>query len=455
MNYKFLTTILLGATLTLASSCEEKLNVEPVSDLAPELVGAEDAPKLLQGIYDALQNGNTNFYYLSYATEDLSADNLRYRATFFQHGEVNDNNILANNVLVSRYFNGPYVVIQRSNDLLEILNSSTSIPEDIKQPLLGQTYFLRAYGYYRLVTLFGGVPIVFDRGLDKVPRNSEDEVYAQIISDLEASIANGPEFTNSKFASVQAAKALLARVYLIRGEWALAKQYADEVINSGEFALTSDYASMFTAPYESSEHIFKLNYTVTEAENSLDYFLQHPTMPGSGRAELPVDPDLVEAYEGGDERLEASIVEIPESVASSGFYTKKYQDPTGNGAVPMYILRIAEMYLISAEAQYQISGNATDPVVLERINAVRTNRGLEALTSVDLYDIIHERRVELAFEGTRWTDMKRTPSETNPQKSMATVFLEAKGRSANDQLYPIPQSAIDRNELLLPNNPGY
>lgn len=455
MRYKFLATVLFGATLTLATSCEEKLNVEPVSQLSPEMVGAADAPKLLTGIYDALQTGNTSYYYLSYATEDLSADNLRYRATFFQHGEVNDNNILSNNVLVSRYFNGPYVVIQRANDLLEILNNSADIPDNIKKPLLGQTYFLRAYGYYRLVTLFGGVPIIFDRDIEKFPRNSEEEVYNQIISDLKASIEHGPAFSKSNFASVEAAKGLLARVHLIRKEWALAKQYADEVISSNKFALTSNYASMFTSPYESTEHIFKVNFTPTEGENALGYFLQHPDMPGSGRAELPVDPALVEAYEDGDDRKEASIVEIPAPTAAAGYYTKKYQDPSGNGAVPYYILRIAEMYLISAEAQYHISGDNTDSFVLERINAVRTNRGLKALESVDLYDIIHERRVELAFEGTRWTDMKRTPSKTNPQKSMATVFLEAKGRSVNDELYPIPQSAIDRNELLLPNNPGY
>lgn len=454
MRNKFLTSVLLGATLVFASACEDQLEVDPVAQLSPEVVGAEDAPKLLKGVYDALQTGNTSFYYLSYATEDLSADNLRYRATFFQHGEVNDNAILANNVLVSRYFNGPYVVIQRANDLLEILNNNSEIPEDVKSSLAGQAYFLRAYGYYRLVTLFGGVPIVNDRSIQKVPRNTEDEVYNQIIDDLKLSISNGPEFTDSKFASVQAAKALLARVYLIKKQWGLAKQYADEVINSDEFALTSDYESMFTAPYESSEHIFKLNFTATEGENSLDYFLQHSTMPGSGRAELPVDPSLVEAYEDGDERLEASIVEIEAPTANAGYYTKKYQDPTGNGAVPMYILRISEMYLISAEAQYQITKNNTDAEVLNKLNAVRTKRGLKALSSADLYDIIQERRVELAFEGTRWTDMKRTPSESDPSKSMAAVFLESKKRGVNDLLYPIPQSAIDRNELLT-QNPGY
>ena len=318
---------------------------------------------------------------------------------------------------------------------------------------MAQAHFLRAYGYYRLVTLFGGVPIIFDRDITKVPRNSESEVYEQIIKDLEVSIANDNGFTNSKFASTEASKALLARVYLIRKQWPLAKQYADEVINSGKFALTSNYASNFTAPYESSEHIFKLNYTATEGENALDFFLQHPTMPGSGRAELPVDPSLVAAYEPGDQRKAASIQEV--SGTNAGWYSKKYQDATGNSAHPLYIFRIAEMYLISGEAQHHISGSNTDNIVLERINAVRTKRGLEAKQSISIYDIIHERRVELAFEGTRWTDMKRTPSATNPQKSMATVFLESKGRTVNDELYPIPQSAIERNELLLPNNPGY
>ncbi|MBC7387567.1 MAG: RagB/SusD family nutrient uptake outer membrane protein, partial [Opitutaceae bacterium] len=153
----YFTTAIMLAT---AVSCKKSLELNPRASLSPEVVGAADAPKLLNGIYDALQSGNTSFYYLSYATEDLSADNLVYRATFFQHGEVNNNAILVNNVLVSRYFNGPYVVIQRANDLIEILNTNTSIPDNVKKPLLTQAYFLRAYGYYRLVTLFGPVPIV-------------------------------------------------------------------------------------------------------------------------------------------------------------------------------------------------------------------------------------------------------------------------------------------------------
>lgn len=445
----------IGIGVLLFSSCSRKLDVLPKSSLSPEIVGADEAKKLLDGVYDGLQTGSSSadYYYLSFATEDLSADNLVYRATFFQHGEVDNNNILTNNVLVSRYFNHPYVAIQRANDLIEILESSTDIADEIKNPILSQALFIRAYAYYRLVTIFGPVPLVTDRDIKKIPRSSVEDVYKFIRESLLEAIDLGNSFSDNTYASVEACKALLARVYLINDDLQNAKKYAEDVINSGKFKIDEDYSNIFTKPYKSSEHIFSLNFTATEGDGFLPFFLQHPDMPGGGRAELPVDPTLVSAYEDGDLRKDATVEYF--DAAPAGWYTKKYQDPDGNDAVPMYIFRISEMYLIAAEAQQRISNSNNDTYVLEKLNAVRTKRGLDAKTSADLYDIIEERRVELAFEGTRWTDMKRTPSIADPSKSMATVFLEAKGRSKNDELYPIPQSAISTNDLLLPNNPGY
>jgi hypothetical protein len=450
-NKIFLIALVIVGFMT---SCKKQLDIDPTASLSPETVGPLDVQKLMNGVYDGLQEGNTSYFYLSYVAEDLSADNLAYRATFFQNGEVDNNAILPSNVLVARYFNAPYVVIQRANDLLDIINKS-SLDIAVKNSLLTQTYFLRAYAYYKLVTLFGGVPIVTDRSVVKVPRKSADEVYAQIISDLNASVAAGGVIADSKFASVEASKGLLARVYLIKKDYANAKKNANEVIASPKFALSSDYNSIFAPPYVSTEHIFKVVFTSTEGSNSLSYFLQHPSMPGGGRAELPVDASLVAAYEPGDQRKAASMTEISAPLANPGWYSRKYQDPTGAAAHPYYILRISEMYLISAEAQFMTSSSSTDAVALGSINSVRTKRGLPALTTLSLQDIIKERRVELAFENTRWMDMRRTPSPANPAKSMATVYLEAKGRTINDELYPIPQAAIDVNDMLKPNNPGY
>lgn len=445
----------LGVALISFSSCEKSLEVDPRASLSPETVGGDDAQKLMNGVYDAAQEGGTSYNYLSFVTGDLSGDNLVYRATFFQHGEVDNNAILTNNVLVQRYFNAPYVAIQRANDLIGILTTNASIPEATKKSLLTQCYYLRAFHYYRLVTLFGPVPIVFNRDVAKVPRKSVAEVYGQIIDDLELSIQNGLSFTNAKFASLEAAKALLARVYLIQKNYPEAKRLAEEVISSGKFTLANDYNSIFAPPYSSSEHIFNVWFTSTEGTNALYYFLQHPNMPGGGRAELPVDASLVSAYEVGDTRKAASIYEITAPAANANWYAYKHKNPAGTFDTPFYVSRISEMYLISAEAQFMISNSAIDVVALGRLNEVRTKRGLGVLATISLPIIMQERRVEFAFENLRWIDMRRTPSPSNPAKSMATVFLEGKGRTVNDELYPIPSTAIDVNDLLLPNNPGY
>ncbi|RZK69743.1 MAG: RagB/SusD family nutrient uptake outer membrane protein [Pedobacter sp.] len=447
---------ILGVALISFSSCKKSLDVDPRASLSPETIGAGDVQKLMNGVYDAVQEGATTYNYLGFVAGDLSGDNLIYRASFFQHGEIDNNAILTNNVLVARWFNAPYATIQRANDLIEILNTNASIPEATKKSLLTQCYYVRAFQYYRLVTTFGPVPIVFNRDVVNVPRKSVADVYTQIIDDLNLSIQNGLSFTNARFGSLEAAKALLARVYLIQKNYPEAKRLAEEVISSGKFSLATDFNSIFAGPaFTSTEHIFNIWFTDAEGTNGLSFFLQHPNMPGSGRAELPVDLSLVAAFEVGDTRKAASVTEIVAPAAFPNWYAFKYRDPSGTGGHPLYVSRISEMYLTSAEAQFMISNNATDAVALGRLNEVRTKRGLGALSTISLPIIIQERRVEFAFENLRWVDMRRTPSTTNPAKSMATVFMEGKGRSVNDELYPIPSTAIETNSLLLPNNPGY
>ena len=439
-----------------ATACQDELDIYPKNQLTPSTITSDDVQLLIRGVY-ASWRAPISYYYLSFLTEDLSADNLVYRATFFQHGEVDNNAILANNVLTQRYYNGPYTVIQNANDVVNLLDESTAIPEAQKNSYLGEVRMLRAYAYYKLVTLFGGIPIIETRDPDLqiVPRKSEDEVWQYIIDDLDFATKNGPAFSNPTLASKESAKALLARVYLIRGNNTEAKRLADEVIANTSFALSDNYDNIWVKSNNDKEHIFYINHTPTDGTASHGFFLRHSSMPGGGRAELPVDLSLVNAYEAGDSRKAASILNIPTAYADPRWqwFCRKYRDP-GDGSAPYYISRIAEMYLISAEASYKISNNQADAAALSRINAVRNKRGLGSLDAVDLPKIQQERRVELAFEGVRWTDMKRTPSPTDPSKSMAQVYVEGKGRSVNDLLYPIPTAARDVNELLT-QNPGY
>ncbi len=440
----------------LLTACGKKLDVNPRAELTPEMVTSDDVQLLINGVYSVIKEGNTDYFFLSFLTEDLSADNLVYRATFFQHGEVDNNAMLANNVLIARYFNAPYAIIQSANDVIDLVGTSTTIPEATKAVYLGEVKMLRAFAYYKLVTLFGGVPIIETRDpdLQLVPRNTEDEIWNYIIEDLKYAAANGPAFSDATKASKDFAKSLLARVYLIRGNNSEAKTLAEEVIaNTASFELADNYDEIFDKG--TKEHIFYVNHTVTDGSGMHGYFTRAGSMPGSGRAELPVDTSLVNSYEPGDVRKDASVVHLVISAYDPKFhwFCNKYRDP-GDMTSPYYITRVAEMYLISAEASYKISNNTADIDALKRINELRAKRGLGALASIDLQKISKERRVELAFEGVRWTDMKRIPSVADPYKSEAQVFVEKKGRTKNDLLYPIPTPAIDVNPKL-DQNPGY
>lgn len=444
--------IFILAFILAVFGCQEKLDINPRASLSPASVTGADAEKLLLGVYDGLQAGNTSFYYLSYLTEDLSADNLDYRATFFQHGEVNANSILVNNVLVSRYYNGPYAAIRRANDLIntvEPLPADQFTPSERKNEILGSARYLRAYAYYRLVTLFGGVSITLSATTDNIPRNTESEVYDQIIEDLIFAKDNAPASTARSRVSSNAAKALLARVYLIRENWTEAAILAEEVISSGVYSLSSNYAGIWTSG-NSPEVVFQINNTLNEGAAFHGFFLTAPSFATGGRFELPVDPDLVAAYEADDKRKDGSIAPAGGTFAGQ-FQAIKFPGG-GNGNDPYYISRLSEMYLISAEAAAERDNNPASG--LARLNEIRAIRGLTTTSlppratasMVEFRDFIQsERRVELAFEGVRWTDLKRTGRAISTLPNVT---------STNQLLYPIPQPAIDINPLLT-QNPGY
>jgi starch-binding outer membrane protein, SusD/RagB family len=434
------------------SSCEDRLReILPRTAIAPEAVAsAQDVERLLIGAYDGHQSGGAgaSFNYLGYLTEDLSADNLQWRATFFQHGEVDRNTILPENVLVQRYWIYSFVANYRTNEILEIIQGldAAAFPAGRRDQIIGEAHYLRAYAYYRLVTLFGGVPIAIPNTLEPIPRNTEEEVWNQIVADLNMAIDLAPTFTNREFASKESARALLARVHLIRQNWAEARDLAEEVINSGRFTLAADYASIFRGGAGTSEIIMQLTNTETEAESFHGFFLldQDPYNPfgTGGRLELPVHPSLIAAYEPGDVRRDASI-----APARPGFYQALKYPSGGTGDDPFYINRISEMYLISAEASAEAANSPAAGI--GRLNELRAVRGLGPVApgSMDAFRdaVLHERRVELAFEGVRWTDLKRTGRAIEVLPNVT---------SPNQLLYPVPTTELDVNPNLV-QNPGY
>ena len=455
---KILLTILLLAGLTFSCGESELEEVLPTASIAPQAINSADAlEKLLIGAYDRLQQGGaaTNLYYLSLLTEDLSADNLIWRATFFQHGEIDNNAILAGNVLVTRYWSGPYETVFVANQILEILPNidASTFPGNPqrKDEIQGEAKFIRALAYFRLVSLFGGVPINTVNTLENKPRNTADEVYTQIISDLDDAISLAPDFSDQNFSSKDAARALRARVALIRGDFATAATMAEAVIANSTFALSNNYAAIFapsTGGLGSSEIIFQVSSTLTDATFP-GFFLTDASNPfgSGGRLELPADPTLVAAYEPGDQRFAASI---DQTFVRPGFSQAIKFGSGLNGDDPFPVSRISEMHLISAEAAAERDNNANSG--LARLNEVRFARSLPALTGADVPDlstfqdrVLQERRVELAFEGHRWRDLIRT------NRAISTIPTVT---SADQLLYPIPQRELDNNPNLV-QNPGY
>ena len=314
-----------------------------------------------------------------------------------------------------------------------------------KNRALGELYFLRALGHFNLVNYFGAIPIKIEPtvGVSNLDagRDPVNEVYAQIRSDLVlASKYLQASVSTKTRASKYAALALLARLSLYSGDYAMAREKADSVIKYGGYTLPGNYADVFASD-GSAETIFEIDFTELDRNRIAEYNFPKTL---NGRREVEPDASLISAYEAGDERKAVSI-----AYDGALAYANKYND-LSKGSDNIIVLRLAEMYLIRAEAEASLAGgNITS--VRSDINAIRSRADLGP-TGADTADelllaIEQERRVEFAFEGHRWFDLVRTgrASDVLPNVTRATQTL-----------FPIPADEIlTNNSPEMIQNPGY
>ncbi|MNX94237.1 SusD family protein [compost metagenome] len=300
-----------------------------------------------------------------------------------------------------------------------------------KDEILGVAHFFRGYIYYNLISRWGGVPVLQKNTTENVARNSEAEVWAFIESELNAAISQAPNYNNYYYVSKDAAKALMARVKLAQGKMPEAAALAEQLITVSNFKLDS-FEKIFRNQ-QNTEEIFAFKNLTAESTitiSTLFYTYAHP-VKGS-YAYAPAN-DVMQLFEDGDKRKAMSI-----DVYGSDNVINKY--PSGqSGTDPIIVTRLAEMYLISAEAQ-GISG-------LGRLNELRNTRGLPSIFPIDdaayLDAVLLERRRELLAEGFRWYDLVRLgKAKTDLGISNAQLKL------------PIPEKELVLNNLLEPN-PGY
>jgi hypothetical protein len=425
------------------AACDSPLDTQPTDaiDAGIALTSKRGIELALNGAYRQLQSGAL-YGRQEQAYNDMYADNLNFTGTFGTDREVSLRAISPSNGGTGDIWEAAYIGVNRTNYILDALPNVSSLNDAERGQYRGEALFLRGLYYSLLVKYFGGVPLV-DRpakGIDDSSyptRNTQQETFDFIIKDLEEAATLLSATRAHGRATRGAANALLARVYLENGKNAQARDKATAVIGNATYGLTTTFREMFTNK-NTSESIFELQFTVLNA-NSLAFWF-FPTAL-SGRLGFAPSTELYNAFESGDTRRDGSI-----AVHGTQRYGYKYFR-IAQGDDNVHVLRLAEQYLIRAEANARL--NASPATVQADINAIRKRAGLADLDvtvisqAALLEAILQERRVELAFEGHRFADLRR-------HGKAESVLALAQHRL----LWPIPQYETDVNERL-DQNPGY
>lgn len=473
---KAINRITLVLSVILCVSCGDDF-----IDLAPESSAnvenfynsEEDIEQAVIAAYAALQSRGQyarNFLFFMEARSDNSIVEDITKASG-EEGNLDLFRAATTNSYLASSWNVCYTGIQRCNIVLSRIDG-IEMDESLKMVRKAEVTFIRALTYFNLVRLWGEVPVVVNE-LSSVEeaydhfRQPVDEVYAQIIEDLEFAVDNLPA-TNSDVGRVTqgAALALLGKVYLTRQDWNNAITTLSQV--SG-YSLLPNYADVFDAANENNaESIFEVQFVGgADGEGSLFLRIHTPLnntslLGGVGAGgigdNLP-SRDLVEAFEPGDLRAAVTV----DSLDDGRYHTRKFNAipfDTNDEDNNFMVLRYADVLLMLAEAlnedAYEADGDA-----FTHLNSIRTRAGLAELTSTDLPDqqafreaIARERRLELAFENHRWFDLVRT----NQHVEVMNAYEETRAPlvvEEHHRFFPVPQSQIDINPGNIYQNDGY
>jgi starch-binding outer membrane protein, SusD/RagB family len=440
---------ILIAGLLMLAACNKKLDTVPTGslDAAEALKTGNDVQIALVGSYADL--GANDFYSgRLFVESDLLGDfnEINWSGTYQGMTQIRNKAIPVDNGFVTNAWLAGYTAI---NDVNNVLSALTVVLPAQKDRVEGEAKFIRGSAYFDLVRLYAkawndgnpannpGVPLVLTP--TKLPldatgpsRNKVSEVYAQVISDLTDAEAKLPA-TNGFFATKYAAAAMLARVYLQKGDYSNAAAEANKVIASGKYSLTAAYTDAF--PFSdppaqipnTTEDVFAMQVNATQGFNGFNEFYST-----TSRGDIDIRSNHLALYETGDDRLNLFY--------SSGgsVYTGKHDNVYGN----VHIIRLAEMYLIRAEANFRLN-TSVGATPLADINTIRARVNLAPLATVSLAQILKERKLELAFEGFTLHDVKRLQGTVG-----------ALPWNSPKLIYPIPQREIRVNTNLTQNE-GY
>lgn len=451
--------------LAFHSSCKKFVEVElPRNEFSGDVVFQSNATALsaVTGVYSSMYASNG---FANGSTNSVTQNSGRSSDEFKNHSstggggsvsfEFSANDITVTNNTNLGLWSRMYYNIFQTNLILEGLEATTTVAESVKKQLIGETKFLRAFCYYYLTNLYGDVPLALSsnyQGNNVLKRAPSSEVYSQIILDLKdaENLLSIPYPTTGRIrVNKLAATALLARIYLHQGDWINAENAASTVIANAMYSLPSNLDTVFKST--SPEAIWQLlpNAAGRNTYEGSSFIL---TSTPSG---VSLSDKLVNAFEINDKRRQSWVGVFTNSTGTY-YYPFKYKIRLNNLPVTEYsmVLRLAEQYLIRAEARIQQNKLTGTNSGQSDVNAIRARAGLPGVLVSDknglLLAVEQERFVEFFSEwGHRWIDLKRT----NRADAVLSVYKGASWQSS-DILYPIPQSELIANPNLTQNK-GY
>lgn len=452
--------IILGLLLISLSfnACDDFVDIEiPSSQLTGAVVfdDRNTANAALADIYSKLRDNGI----LTGSSIGASVNLGIYTDELIYYGMLNesishifDNVLLANNAIARQYWNDSYHQIYCANAVIEGCQSSTKLSEEDKMQFIGEATFIRALVHFYLVNLYGSVPFITTTNYEQnrlASRTLEAQVYENIVNDLNYAIELLPQnyLSQDRVRPNKAvAEALLARVYLYQEDWQQAELTASNVIDNPDYIWEEDLDKIFLK--ESTTTIWQFSPRLegnNTSEASVFIFTSGPP-PFVG-----LSPDLVLEFDDSDLRKTHWIKTVTDGT-NTWYHANKYKQNSNTGTSLEYsiVFRVAEQYLIRAEARAR-QGNLSG--AQEDLNKIRNTAGLSDTSAITVNDIIDDiilqRKLEFFTEyGHRFFDLKRTG------KADTVLPLTKPGWDTYDNLWPIPENELLSNPNMT-QNPGY
>lgn len=393
---------------------------------------------------------------------DLNSDNGvagGYNNTLLN--EFGNYSVSASNNYITNTYVAIYKTIATANAILAGENTVNGATQQYLNSVKGQALALRAMAHFDLLRAFGyhwdltsiyGIPVVttVQTSSSIVRRSTVAASYNAVINDLTqaAALLSTNASRDPNYINPAIVNALLARVYLYEKDYTDAANYATMVINDGAYTLLTQntFQSIYTTK-KSGESVFELPFN---QQNQSEYNATTYARPDAASTEVLflANPDLFTFLQNRTNDLRANLVAADPS--GSYYRTLKYSSDLVQKDNSAYVIRIAEMYLIRAEALGRING-------LADLNTVRTNRGMAPLQPSDVPDdpsyaqaVSDEDRSEFNFEGHRYFDLARTGQVVNVLQPLTSATL-----SVTNSCFPIPQREINATNGAVVQNPGY